>query len=219
MFCRSARRNSRSSRFRSCACGVSAGIRPFGGSTTSDVRRPVGFADVNTALYAPATSCWLPRSTRRLRPTLPERSVVLVGALLVGEELLVRVPGGPFERGLELVEPDPLEIGMAPRRLRSRPGWPRRSPRPGPGPRQTRMTGGSTTRPTSTTATPSDSRSRRLISYLLCRFACDAAARPPNRKYHALFIPDTRERSRNLVVSLHSRGGTRSTRQAMHKAQ
>ena len=31
-------------------CGVSAGIRPFGGSTTSDVRRPVGFAEVNTAL-------------------------------------------------------------------------------------------------------------------------------------------------------------------------
>ena len=52
---------------------MSAGIRPFGGSTTCDVRRPAGFAEVNTALYAPATSCWLPRSARRLRPMAPER--------------------------------------------------------------------------------------------------------------------------------------------------
>src|SRR3954451_13702291 len=43
-------------------------MRPLGGSTTSDVRRPVGFADVNTALYAPATSWALPRLARSLRP-------------------------------------------------------------------------------------------------------------------------------------------------------
>ena len=93
-------------------------MRPLAGSTTSDVRRPVGFADVNTALYAPATSCTLPRSTRWSRPTLPERTVVLVGALLVGEELLVGVSGGPFERRLELIEPDALEVRMPPRGLR-----------------------------------------------------------------------------------------------------
>ena len=37
-------------------CCASVGIRPLGGTTTIAVGRPVGFADVNTALYAPATS-------------------------------------------------------------------------------------------------------------------------------------------------------------------
>src|SRR5687767_3354467 len=53
--CSSASRYSRSSSFLFIASGVSEGILPSGGSTTREVRRPVGFTDWNTALYAPAT--------------------------------------------------------------------------------------------------------------------------------------------------------------------
>ena len=46
----SIRRQSRLTSSSRCASGVRAGIRPFGGSTTSDVRGPAGFAELNTAL-------------------------------------------------------------------------------------------------------------------------------------------------------------------------
>ena len=72
MACKSASRYSRSVSIFFCASGVSGGILPSGGSTTSEVRRPVGLTDMNTALYAPATSrsvpfCWRGRSSMTAR--------------------------------------------------------------------------------------------------------------------------------------------------------
>ena len=74
VFCSSVSRNSRSRLAVALAYGVSAGMRPFAGSTTIDVRRPVGLTDVNTALYAPAASRSDPRGARLLRPMLPDRA-------------------------------------------------------------------------------------------------------------------------------------------------
>jgi len=51
-----------------CASGVKAGILPSGGSTISDVRRPVCFRNWKTALYAPATSSCVPRTVRLSLP-------------------------------------------------------------------------------------------------------------------------------------------------------
>ena len=74
--------------------GVSGGIRPSGGSTMSDVRRPVGLTDWNTALYAPATSRSLPRSTRWSRRSSPARCLSSSARSSSVNDLLVGKLGG-----------------------------------------------------------------------------------------------------------------------------
>ena len=96
-------------------------MRPFGGSTISDVRRPMCLNERNASLYAPATSRSLPRAFRRS----PSASLLVVegrgaalvdlGVLLVRQELAVPVAFRPLERNVELFGPDPLEIRLAPR--------------------------------------------------------------------------------------------------------
>ena len=114
--CSSATRKARSAAARSVASGVIDGTRPSGGSTMSDVRRPVRFIDMKSELYAPATSSSVPRSTRRSRPRSATRSLSSSARSSSVKNSRVRVTRRSLERRVELVGPDALQVGLTPRR-------------------------------------------------------------------------------------------------------
>src|SRR5262249_15792905 len=94
-------------RWETTVWGIDDERRPSAHRFHGSEHRVVGAGDV------------LPASDLRafVAADVPGTLLVLRSALFVGEELFVRVSSGALERRIELIEPDALKIGMAPRRF------------------------------------------------------------------------------------------------------
>ena len=108
------------------ASGVSGGMRPSGGSTISDVRRPIGLCDRKIFVAVRAADVLL--ASLLVAPDVladdGRALLVQLGTLFVGEEFLVGVARRPLQRDLVRVRPDALQIRRAPGCLRSGSGGP-----------------------------------------------------------------------------------------------